>query len=91
MKDLKSLIPILLLVLTSRQAVAQNESAPIKGEDLKALLETVFELEQLPLRARDSLMAIHGVEHEAVEAKQAIFRENHVENEVTIRALLDSQ
>jgi len=78
-----------LILLVPLQVFAQGDN--VDRQDLMGLLETVFELEQLPIRMRDSLMAIHGVDHEQVKTYQRLYEENHAENEKTIRTLLDSQ
>ena len=88
-KSLRLVLLVTLILLVPLQVFAQGDN--VDTQDLMGLLETVFELEQLPIRMRDSLMAIHGVDNEAVKTYQRIYEENHAANEITIRSLLDLQ
>lgn len=58
-------------------------------ENLIAILDSVWEREQLPIRARDSLMNIYGAESELVKKQQEIYKRNHIINEIKIRTILD--
>ena len=63
------------------------------NEDLKlylvAVLDTVFRMEQGPIRLRDSMMEKYGVESEQALEQQEIYEGNHVINEKKVRDILD--
>ena len=63
-----------------------NEQTPI---DLTTILDTIWRTEQGPIRLRDSLMKIYGVESKEVQTQQAIYEKNHIVNERKISAILD--
>ncbi|PCE65826.1 DUF6624 domain-containing protein [Sediminicola luteus] len=83
----------LLLVLALAACAPKNKQKPeMKTEpvDLVALLDTVWNREQLLLRSRDSLSKIYGFEHALVQEKHELYKKNHAINEKKILALLDA-
>ncbi|MFK8008347.1 MAG: DUF6624 domain-containing protein, partial [Saprospiraceae bacterium] len=87
---------ILLLILSlifacSNNPAAQDIQAPASEvKDLVAFLDTIFWMEQEPIRLRDSIMKIHGDESKEFLAQQNIYRKNHAINEKKIRTMLDN-
>jgi hypothetical protein len=88
------LIIIALLGLTiacSPKEEKASANAMITGEALVSMLEDIFDSEQIPIRQRDSLMRVHGVDSPEAEVVQEIVRKNHAINEEKITKLLDNQ
>lgn len=82
----------LALVFSASVATEGMCQAPasLNSEELVAVLDTVFQTEQEPIRKRDSLIALYGVDHEAVETQQRIYKQNHAVNEKIVRDILDN-
>ena len=59
-------------------------------KNLIAILETIWKTEQLPIRSRDSLIALYGVDHDLVKKQNLIIDENHAINEKKVRKILDN-
>ncbi|HAA16583.1 MAG TPA: hypothetical protein DCE41_34695 [Cytophagales bacterium] len=87
-----SLAPLyLLLLLGSHKNYAQEKAtASITLENMAAVLDTVWQQEQTPIRNRDSLIDLHGVDHKEVAVYQAQYRENHAINIIKVRLILDT-
>lgn len=60
-------------------------------QKLVAMLDTVYQDEQTPIRARDALMRKYGAESEEAQAQQKIVKKNHAVNERKVRKILDEQ
>lgn len=58
-------------------------------ENLIAVLDTIWQSEQTPIRLRDSLMTIYGAESKKVNDQQEIYEKNHVINEKKVTDILD--
>ena len=58
--------------------------------NLVAVLDSIWNAEQLPIRSRDSLMELYGAESELVKEQQAIYEKNHVINERKVKHILDT-
>jgi len=58
-------------------------------ENLIALLDTVWQTEQTPIRLRDSLMRIYGAESKQYNKHQKIYEINHIANEKIVTTILD--
>ena len=85
------ILSIAVLVACTREKSASTQShTPLDSVQLAAMLDTVFRTEQMPIRARDSLIRIYGVDSEEAQAQQDIYKRNHVVNERKIRNLLDT-
>ena len=61
-----------------------------KTENLIAVLDTIWQTEQTPIRLRDSLMRIYGAESKEYKEQQLIYEKNHIINEKKIRTILDN-
>jgi len=57
---------------------------------LIAVLDTIWKAEQLPIRARDSLMKIYGAESQFVKEQHVIYEKNHIVNEKKVKHMLDT-
>jgi len=80
----------LFLALSCTPKNGSKEAATIEPtEDLVAILDTIWRMEQGPLTLRDSLMEVYGVESEEAQVQQKIYKANHIVNEEKVRAILD--
>ena len=61
-----------------------------KTENLIAVLDTIWQTEQTPIRLRDSLMKIYGAESKEHNEQQFIYENNHIINEKKVRTILDN-
>jgi hypothetical protein len=61
-----------------------------KPQNLIAVLDTIWDTEQLPIRRRDSLMRLYGAKSQEYKEQQAIYEKNHRINEQKITQLLDT-
>ena len=61
-----------------------------RAENFIAVLDTVWETEQTPIRLRDSLMRIYGVESKEYKEQQLTYEKNHIINEKKVRTILDN-
>lgn len=87
------IIPLFLLLTIScanestlKQAKIDNQ----KTENLIAVLDTVWQTEQIPIRLRDSLGRIYGVESKEYKEQQLLYEQNHFINEKKVRCILDT-
>ncbi|MBW1296271.1 DUF6624 domain-containing protein [Aquimarina litoralis] len=60
------------------------------SKNLIATLDTIWTTEQQPIRRRDSLMKLYGVESELVKEQQNLYERNHIVNERKVRKILDT-
>jgi len=96
MKIVKLAIVLIALVSTScaQEKKANKEQQPgkeglVDKQNLIATLDTIWQKEQTPIRLRDSLMNIHGMDSKEADVYQKKFRENHALNIKKIREILD--
>ncbi|PKG42777.1 DUF6624 domain-containing protein [Psychroflexus sp. MES1-P1E] len=60
-----------------------------RTENLIAVLDTIWEKEQTPIRLRDSLINIYGAESKEAELYQKEYRKNHTLNIKKIKKIFD--
>ncbi len=60
------------------------------NEYIIGVLDTIFKIEQEPIRLRDSLMKIYGAESKLVQEQQTVADINHEVNERKIKKLIDT-
>ena len=58
--------------------------------NIVAVLDTILRTEQEPIRMRDSLMRVYGVESTEANEYQIIYERNHVINEEKVKDILDT-
>tara|TARA_R110000787_G_scaffold59922_13_gene135933 strand:- start:37626 stop:38309 length:684 start_codon:yes stop_codon:yes gene_type:complete len=81
---------ILLSVLSTSNVISQKPTnTNQKPENLIAVLDTIWQTEQTPLRKRDSLMAIYGAESKEYNKYQEIYEKNHIINEKKVTDILN--
>ncbi|WP_191858320.1 DUF6624 domain-containing protein [Hanstruepera ponticola] len=82
---------LVLLFNCSNKTNSKDISTTIEiNESLIQILDTIWTTEQTPIRLRDSLMAIYGVDSELVKEQQAIIERNHTINEKKVKEILDN-
>lgn len=80
---MKYLLLISLIIIGCTTASKPKTESPkkITQENLIAIIDTIWKTEQEPIRLRDSLIAIYGVDHSLVKKQNLIIDENHAINE----------
>lgn len=73
----------------------KNKSKEVKNtvektENLIAVLDTIWQKEQIPIRLRDSLITIYGAESKEAAVYQKEFRENHALNIKKVKEILSN-
>lgn len=86
MKKPYYLLTLLVLLVFSSCNTKTKEATE---ENLIALIDDIWKTEQEPIRLRDSLMAVHGVDSELVKEQQLIIDKNHIVNEDRVKKILD--
>ncbi|HKL91593.1 MAG TPA: DUF6624 domain-containing protein, partial [Allomuricauda sp.] len=66
----------------------QVETAIVHKIDLVAVLDTIWQTEQVPIRKRDSAFQEYGDESDEYKKYQSIYKRNHIVNEQKIAAIL---
>lgn len=69
----------------SKDASSKKETQ----ENLIAVLDTIWQIEQEPIRLRDSLISMYGVDSELVKEQQLIIDKKHMINEKKVKDILD--
>lgn len=77
----------MLLVMSCAEKKTSKSSIQNK-ENLIAVLDTIWHMEQTPIRLRDSLINLYGAESKEAEVFQKEFRKNHAINIKKIRKIL---
>lgn len=90
MKVVLPFILILILACSNKEAAIKSQHTTPSTESYIAILDTIFQTEQTPIRLRDSLMKIFGVESEEAQIQQKIYEQNHSINEKKVLAILDN-
>ncbi|EDP69646.1 hypothetical protein FBALC1_05658 [Flavobacteriales bacterium ALC-1] len=69
----------------------KSRTATQEPENLIAILDTIWQKEQTPIRLRDSLIRIYGAESKEADVYQKEYRKNHAINIIKIKEILDTQ
>ncbi|MDG5491316.1 DUF6624 domain-containing protein [Psychroserpens sp. SPM9] len=86
MKKTYYLLTLLVLIVFSSCNTKIKEA---KGENLIVQIDEIWATEQLPIRSRDSLISIYGVDHNLVKVQDSIIDKNHVINEKKVKTILE--
>ena len=80
----------IIVAACARKNEQKNQAQPAKPNtiDLVAILDTVWQTEQVPIRKRDSAFQEYGDESDAYKKYQSIYKRNHIVNEQKIAAIL---
>lgn len=83
---------LLVFIISCSNKSKSNITKPKiqETENLIAVLDTIWESEQTPIRKRDSLMRIYGAESKEYTEQQLIYEKNHVINEQKVTTILDT-
>lgn len=86
------ILPILCLLLTISCSNTSQSKKGVKTiqetENIKAILDTIWQKEQTPISLRDSLITIYGAASKEADIYQKMFRENHAINIEKIKDIL---
>jgi hypothetical protein len=89
-------LAILMVIITSCSQGQGDKKKQFRtdqyadGQYLIQVLDTIWTKEQVPIRKRDSLMELYGVDSKEAEVYQKIFRGNHALNIKKIKDILDN-
>ncbi|MBC3847748.1 hypothetical protein H8K90_15225 [Winogradskyella echinorum] len=86
MKKTYYLLTLLVLIVSSSCNTKIKEA---KEENLIAQIDEIWATEQHPIRSRDSLISIYGVDHNLVKVQDSIIDKNHAINEKKVKTILD--
>ena len=81
---------LITISCTNKNKLKKNVTSIHKTENLIAVLDTIWQTEQIPIRLRDSLMRIYGAESKEYKEQQLIYEKNHIINEKKVRTILDN-
>ncbi|WP_230935274.1 DUF6624 domain-containing protein [Psychroserpens luteolus] len=80
---------LLLMSCTNKTKTKTSTDLNNENVNLIAVLDTIWRTEQEPIRLRDSLMDIYGVESKEARVQQDIYKKNHIINEKKVIDILD--
>ena len=81
---------LLIFILPFMLACTNKTKQPQELErNLRTVLDSIWTTEQEPIRKRDSLMEIYGIESDEAQKQQLIYERNHALNEIKIKEILD--
>ncbi|WP_108804248.1 MULTISPECIES: DUF6624 domain-containing protein [unclassified Aquimarina] len=85
------LLSCFFLVLNCSNKTNQQEQLQTKEdkENLISLIDQIWTTEQTPIRLRDSLIVIYGVDSELAKEQQVIIDKNHIINESRVKSVLE--
>ncbi|WP_245980589.1 DUF6624 domain-containing protein [Flagellimonas lutimaris] len=80
----------IIVTACARKNEQKNQVQPAKPNtiDIVAMLDTVWQTEQVPIRKRDSAFQEYGDESDEYKKYQAIYKKNHSVNEQKIAEIL---
>ncbi|MFP2994793.1 DUF6624 domain-containing protein [Spongiivirga sp. MCCC 1A20706] len=90
MKYALLLLVFVIIGCSKKKTVDLQDNYKSTNEYLIAFLDTIYRTEQEPIRLRDSLAAIFGMESEKRKIQNEIYKKNHIINEVKIKDLLST-
>ncbi|UAB80072.1 hypothetical protein INR76_07970 [Marixanthomonas sp. SCSIO 43207] len=85
-----SVLISLALLFKCSHTTEETVTLPEKKENLLALIDDIWKTEQEPIRSRDSLIALYGVDAELVKEQQVIIDKNHIINEKRVKNILEN-
>jgi len=90
MRFIYILFLLITISCTNKNKSKKTETNIDRTENFIAVLDTIWETEQAPIRLRDSLMRVYGAESKEYRKQQLIYEKNHVINEKKVRTILDN-
>jgi hypothetical protein len=79
-----------LIIVVSCSGKDTSKKSVQEPENLIAVLDTIWQKEQIPIRLRDSLIRMYGADSKEANVYQKEFRKNHVLNIIKIKEILDT-
>jgi Family of unknown function (DUF6624) len=79
----------LILNCSNKTKVKEQVSVNEEKENLISLIDDIWQTEQGPIRLRDSLMSVYGVDSKLVKEQQVIIDRNHIINESRVKNILE--
>jgi hypothetical protein len=79
-----------LIIVVSCAGKDTSKKAVQEPENLIAILDTIWQKEQIPIRLRDSLIQIYGADSKEADVYQKEYRKNHAVNIIKIKDILDT-
>jgi hypothetical protein len=89
MRFIFTLFLLITISCTNKNKSKKTITSIDRTENLIAVLDTIWEKEQTPIRLRDSLINIYGAESNEAEVYQKEYRKNHTLNIKKIKKILD--
>ena len=89
MRFILTLFLLITISCTNKNKSKKTITSIDRTENLIAVLDTIWEKEQTPIRLRDSLINIYGAESKEAEVYQKEYRKNHTLNIKKIKKILD--
>lgn len=86
---IRFILAIFLIMITACSSKDKSKKTVVETENLIAVLDTIWQKEQIPIRLRDSLINIYGAESKEADVYQKEYRKNHALNIIKIRKILD--
>lgn len=80
----------LFMACSNNSAQKEIQTSTPLPENLATILDTILWTEQAPIRLRDSLIEVYGIDSKESQEQQKIYEKNHAINEKKIRAILDN-
>jgi hypothetical protein len=80
---------LITISCTNKNNSKETTTSIDRTENFIAVLDTIWEREQTPIRFRDSLITIYGAESKEAEVYQKEYRKNHSLNIKKIKRILD--
>ena len=81
---------LFLLCLLALTSLLPERSHAQTSTNFIAILDTVWQTEQEPIRLRDSLLNLYGADSKQYQEQQEIYEKNHAVNEEIVKNLLDT-
>ena len=79
----------LTMACSNRNKLKESPTPVEVNKNFIAVLDTIWQTEQTPIRLRDSLMRIYGDTSKQYKEQQEIYEKNHVINEKIVLDILD--
>jgi hypothetical protein len=86
---MRFILPFFLIIVMSCSSKDKSKKSVEKTKNLIAVLDTIWQKEQTPIRLRDSLINIYGAESKEADVYQKEYRKNHALNIKKIKGILD--
>ncbi|MHA7830967.1 MAG: hypothetical protein ACX93O_07695 [Flagellimonas sp.] len=81
---------LLIMMSCSNRTKSKETTSLVQNQkNLIAVLDTIWTTEQLPIRSRDSLIELYGVDHDLVKEQNITIDKNHAINEEKVKTILD--